>query len=581
VKEERARIVVAEDEDAIRENLARLLKIEGFDVAAAANGKEALALVREHLPALIVSDVMMPVLDGHGLLQAVRDDPLTASIPFIFLTARADRRDLRAGMNLGADDYLVKPFQRDELLAAVRARLARRAAEGQAAQRLQAEAQRLVHFDPLTNLPNRKMMLERIRAASHQVLRSDSRLALIMLGVEGLSQVNDSLGHEIGDAVLRQVADRLFRQVNLAIFVSEFDGVGRVSGDQFAILLEGFGDDAYLDTLCRDLLATVERPYQVADHQLFLKACGGLALFAGGVDTPEDLMRNADAALHQAQQGGAGSLGFFSAEMSARAVRRLRLHNELHTALECGELSLHYQAQVDIASRRIIGFEALMRWQHPELGFVSPVEFIPIAEESGVIVAMGAWALGEACRQAKAWLDAGHGPLRMAVNLSARQFADDELIATVVAALADSGLPPASLELEITESIAMQGLERTVKMLTALKSLGIALAMDDFGTGYSSLSYLKRFPLDALKVDQSFVRNITTDPGDAAITRTVVAMAHSFGMIVIAEGVETAAHLDFLAGLGCEDAQGYLFSKPLPATAAGALLGVSPAPTFG
>ena len=572
VSEERVRIVVAEDEDAIRENLARMLRIEGFDVAAAANGKEALALVREHLPALILSDVMMPVLDGHGLLQAVRDDPLTSSTPFVFLTARADRSDLRTGMNLGADDYLVKPFQRDELLAAVRARLTRRATEGQAAQRLQAEAQRLLHFDALTNLPNRRLMLERVRAASHQAQRSNSRLALIMLGLDGLSQVNDSLGHESGDVVLREVADRLFRKINQAVFVSEFDGVGRVSGEQFAILLEGFGDDAYLDSLCRELLAAVERPYQAETQQLFLKACAGVALLDAGKSDPEDLMRNADAALHQAQLGGPGSLSFFSAEMNVRGVRRLRLHNELHKALERNELSLHYQAQVDIASRRIIGFEALMRWQHPELGFISPVEFIPIAEESGVIVEMGAWALNQACHQARAWLDAGHGPLRMAVNLSARQFADDELMATVIEALGKSGLPPASLELEITESIAMQGLERTVMMLTALKKLGIALAMDDFGTGYSSLSYLKRFPLDALKVDQSFVRNITTDPGDAAITRAVVAMAHSFGMIVIAEGVETTEHLEFLAGLGCEDAQGYLFSKPLPAVDAGALL---------
>jgi EAL domain-containing protein (putative c-di-GMP-specific phosphodiesterase class I) len=258
--------------------------------------------------------------------------------------------------------------------------------------------------------------------------------------------------------------------------------------------------------------------------------------------------------------------------MNDRAVRRLRLHNEMHRAMERKELYLHYQAQVDIANRRIVGFEALMRWQHPELGLVSPVEFIPIAEDSGIIVTMGAWALREACHQAKSWLDAGHGPLRMAVNLSARQFADDGLLATVMAALVESGLPPASLELEITESIAIQGLERTVTMLTALKRLGIALAMDDFGTGYSSLSYLKRFPLDALKVDQSFVRNITTDSGDAAITRAVVAMAHSFGMFVIAEGVETTQHLDFLAALGCEIAQGYLFSKPLPAEEATTLL---------
>ena len=379
VSAERVRIVVAEDEDAIRENLARMLRIEGFDVAAAANGKEALALVREHLPALILSDVMMPVLDGHGLLQAVRDDPLTSSTPFVFLTARADRSDLRTGMNLGADDYLVKPFQRDELLAAVRARLARRATEGLAAQRLQAEAQRLLHFDALTNLPNRRLMLERVRAASHQSQRSNSRLALIMLGLDGLSQVNDSLGHESGDVVLREVADRLFRQVNQAVFVSEFDGVGRVSGEQFAILLEGFGDDAYLDSLCRELLATVERPYQAEAQQLFLKACAGVALLDAAKSAPEDLMRNADAALHQAQQGGPGSLSFFSAEMNDRGVRRLRLHNELHKALERNELSLHYQAQVDIVSRRIIGFEALMRSREPSMG--TPGAILDAAEE--------------------------------------------------------------------------------------------------------------------------------------------------------------------------------------------------------
>lgn len=568
----RPRIVVAEDEEAIRENLTRMLRIEGFEVAAAANGREALALIREHLPALILSDVMMPEMDGHGLLDAVRDDPLTAAIPFVFLTAKADHQDMRSGMNRGADDYLVKPFQRDELLAAVRARLARRDTQSQASQRLQSEAQRLIHFDSLTDLPNRALLLERVRAASHQARRSQSRLALIALGLDGLSRVNDSLGHESGDRVLREVADRLFRRVNQAMFVSEYDGVARLAGDQFAVLLEGFGDDAYLESFCADLLSGIAAPFHEGGHEMFLTACAGVALFGEGADSPEEMMRNAEAALGHAKEDGPGTLRFFAAEMNERAVRRLRLHNELHKALEKGELKLYYQPQVDIASRRIVGFEALMRWTHPELGFVSPGEFIPIAEESDVIVPIGSWALGEACRQTKEWMDAGLGPLRMAVNLSARQFVTDGLVDVVANALRDSGLPPAHLELEITESTAMQGVERTLAMLNQLKGLGLALAMDDFGTGYSSLSYLKRFPLDALKVDQSFVRNITTDTGDAAITRAIVAMAHSFGMIVIAEGVETKDHLDFLAGLGCEDAQGYYFSKPVPAAEARELL---------
>ena len=565
-------ILVVEDEEAIRTNIVRLLRIEGFDVQQAANGSEGLALARERHPALILSDVMMPVMDGHQMLAALRHDPLTGEIPVVFLTARADHGDIRAGMNLGADDYLLKPFQRDDLLAAVRTRLARRREQAGNTLALQQQVRQLAQFDPLTELPNQSALLDRARVTLAAAHAGNSRVGVMMVGLDGLKHVNHSLGIDAGDRVLRAVAKRLHHLVHDAVFVGEHDMAARLTGDRFALLIEGFADDDYLAGLAQSAADELARPLPAGEQDIFLTASIGVAVRRDADDTAENLLQRAEVALDAAKASGPRGLSFFSEEMQARAVRRMRLHNELHKALERGELSLHYQPQVAIAEKRIVGFEALMRWNHPELGFVSPAEFIPVAEESGIIVAMGTWALHEACRQVRLWLDAGFGPVRMAVNLSARQFAEDELLATVVGAMARYRIPPEMLELEITESIAMQGVERTVMTLTALKKLGLALAMDDFGTGYSSLAYLKRFPLDVLKVDQSFVRNVTSDPGDAAITRAVVAMAHSFGLSVIAEGVETADHLDYLAGLGCEDAQGYHFSKPLPAEAAGALL---------
>ncbi len=566
------KVLVAEDESALRNNIVWLLRAEGFEPLAADNGSEAMALARQHLPDLIISDVMMPRMDGHQFLAALRADPLTASIPLIFLTARADFKDMRTGMNLGADDYLVKPFQRDDLLGAVRARLLLKQKQQGSSQRLQQTAKRLLHFDPLTNLSNRAFLLERLLSAINHSRRYQTSLALMVLNLDDFSGINHSLGRSLGDQVLQQVANRLFSKVNGAPYVCEYDTVARLGGDQFAVLLVGFEDAAFLEDYVQDLLLELAKPYQLNGQELFLTACAGIAMFNEQTDSAETLLEQAEVAVPQAKQAGHGSQRYFSAEMNALASRRLRLHNELHLALERGQLHLHYQPQARVTGGHLIGYEALLRWEHPELGAISPVEFIPVAEQNGLIVPIGQWVLTNACRQAKAWLDAGLGPLRMAVNLSVRQFDSGDLTDTVALVLAETGLPASSLELEITESIAMQSVERTLSILHALKRLGVALAMDDFGTGYSSLAYLKRYPLDTLKVDQSFVRNITTDHGDASITRAIVAMAHSFGMSVIAEGVESQAHLDYLAKLGCEEFQGYHLSKPVPALAAQDLL---------
>ncbi|MBK6639567.1 MAG: EAL domain-containing protein [Rhodocyclaceae bacterium] len=560
-----ARVLVAEDDDAIRKNLVRLLKIEGYEVFVAENGAEAINLAREHLPDIVLSDVMMPVMDGHGLLAALRADPITNAIPLIFLTAKGDHSDVREGMNMGADDYVTKPFQREELLNTLRARLERIRLQKASYQRLQSEAKRLLHYDSLTCLPNRAWLTARIEMAMSHCRRNQSTMALILIGLDGFGRVNDAMGRDTGDRLLREAAARLQAMVDGAPLAGSFDNVARLSGDEFGVLIEGFGGLGYLEPYSVALIREVSRPMLANERDVFVSACAGIAIWDGSSTADAaSFAQQAEAALHQAKGNGPGSRVFYSAEISKAVSRRIVLEHALHQALATNQLSLHYQPQIDIATGKIAGCEALMRWQHPELGFVSPAEFIPVAEESGLIVSMGTWALNTACVQGKQWQDTGLH-VRVAVNLSAKQVAQDGILAEVSQALKNSGLPPDLLELEITESIAMQDVEMVIITLAALKSLGIALAMDDFGTGYSSLSYLKRLPLDVLKVDQSFVRNVTTDPGDAAITRAVVAMAHSFGMSVIAEGVETQAHYDYLAALGCEVAQGYLFSKPLPA----------------
>jgi diguanylate cyclase (GGDEF)-like protein len=566
-------VLIVEDDPSIRSNLERLLRMEDFQVLTAGHGGEAMAILADCTPDIVLSDVTMPVMDGHALLAAMRADPELAQIPVILVTALADRASQRQGMNIGADDYLTKPFQREDLLAAVRSRLERATTQRAESERLSAEAKRLRLVDLVTELPNREALLERLPQALTAMGRQQGRLALIVLGLEGFSRINDSLGHATGNRLLRAVADRLQGEIDRSICASPFDGVGRLGGVLFAVTLAEVGGNDHVDDLARRLLARVAEPVVIEGQELFLAASAGISLYPHDGESSAGLLEHAETALGEAKRSGGGSFTYFSPEMNAAAGDRLRLDNDLHRAIERNELEVYYQPQLNVISGRIIGFEALIRWQHPELGQVSPVRFIPIAEESGQIVAIGAWILEAACIQAKAWIDQGFSPLRMAVNLSSRQFSDDDLCALVTGVLERTGLPAANLELEITEGTAMQGAERAIAIMHRLKSLGIKLALDDFGTGYSSLSYLKRFPLDVLKVDQSFVRNITTDPGDAAITRAVVMLARSFGMSVIAEGVETTDHLQFIANLGCEEYQGYLFSKPVPAPDAAVLLG--------
>jgi diguanylate cyclase (GGDEF)-like protein len=554
-------ILIAEDEPSLRENLQWMLELEGYTVTATADGEDALTAALGQRPDLVLTDVMMPRLDGFGLIKALRLHPGTANLPVIMLTARADRSDTRTGMNLGADDYLTKPCRREELLAAIRARLERSKSQQMAAYRLQLEAQQAMQIDTLTGLPGRDLFEEALdRAVSH-----NDHVALLCLGLDGFAKINESLGTGVGDLVLREVGKRLQECLHNDTSTPRYDTVGRIGGDEFGVCVTGLPGGCALAGFASTILQALSRPYRVSGHTLYLTASAGGSAYPEQADSVHALMLNAESALHHAKPEGPGQYVYFDSAMNQQVARTLLIHNELHSALLAGDLQLYYQPKIQIATRRLVGFEALIRWTHATLGDVPPTEFIPIAEQSGIIVQIGEWVLRTAARQAAAWWAQGHRDFRVAVNISARQFAGRDLPGLVQRVIQETGIPPALLELEVTESLALHHVATTLATLHELKALGVHLAMDDFGTGYSSLAYLKRYPLDTLKIDQSFVRNIPYDPGDVAITRAIVAMAKSFGLSIVAEGVETAEQLAFLLKVGCDDAQGYLFSHPIPA----------------
>lgn len=417
--------------------------------------------------------------------------------------------------------------------------------------------ERLANYDPLTGLPNRTQLDDRVRYALSLAKRSNGHLALMFLDLDRFKDINDTLGHSIGDALLIELAKRL-RQV-----LREEDTVTRLGGDEFILLLPGT-DAAGVAIVAQKLLNVIAEPYRIEHHDLTLTASIGIALYPSDGTDLETLSRCADVAMYRTKQEGRQGYRFFTPEMQARSARNLQLLNALRHALQLEQFQIYYQPQVSMADRQIIGAEALLRWRHPELGVVSPAEFIPIAEDSGLILPIGEWVLRCAVRQAKAWMENGFASLTMAVNLSAVQFRHPDLPDLVSRILDEEGLPPEYLELELTEGVAMHDPEAAIAVMNNLHERGVRLSIDDFGTGYSSLSYLKKFKVYKLKIDQSFVRDISTDSEDRAIVRAVISLAKSLGLQTIAEGVETNGQLAFLQEQGCDEMQGYLFNKPVP-----------------
>ncbi len=418
-----------------------------------------------------------------------------------------------------------------------------------------------LHHDTLTGLPNRTLFRDRLQQALVLAQREGVQCFAVMhFGVDQFKTINQCFGHSIGDELLLDVGKRL------AMVMYEIDTVSRVGGDEFLILVHNIQDSQGAASVVRKIIESLQQPFVLNGQDTYLSASIGVAVYPNDGTTADDLLKNADAAMHRAKEDlGRGNYQFFCADMNSRAMHKFMLEGDLHRALEQGEFHLHYQPQIDIKSNLIIGAEALIRWNHPEKGNIPPGEFIPASESCGLIEPIGDWVLRAACHQHRAWIDAGLPAIRIAVNLSARQFLRGDLVEKVAATLAASGMQPCYLELELTESMLMHDVENTVKTLRALKQMGVRLSIDDFGTGYSSLSYLKRFPLDILKIDRSFVSDLGTESDDGEIARAIIAMAHALDLEVVAEGVENQRQLDFMRDFECDFVQGYFFSKPLPA----------------
>lgn len=411
--------------------------------------------------------------------------------------------------------------------------------------------------DLLTDLPNRILFNERLSGALVNAKSNQGMMAVMFLDLDRFKTINDTLSHACGDQLLQMVAERLTSSL------WQHDTVARWGGDEFTLLLPQISCAEDAGRIAQVILDTLKQPFNIEGHQLHISSSIGISLYPHDGQDGETLLRNADAALHRAKEQGRNNYQFYTAAMNSHASELLMLENELHQALERGEFVVYYQPQINTNTGKIAQMEALLRWQHPEFGLVSPAKFIPLAEENGLIIPIGEWVLRTACTQIKAWQDAGLPPLSVAVNLSARQFQQPNLVEIVARVLQETGLENHFLELEITESVAMQNVDFSRAILQELHNMGVSISMDDFGTGYSSLSYLKKFPLDKLKIDQSFVRELATDPNDGAIIAAIAALGKVLNLTMVAEGVETEEQRDFLRSLECEYMQGYLFSKPL------------------
>ncbi len=449
----------------------------------------------------------------------------------------------------------------------------------------QQQLHHLAYFDSLTGLPNRTLYLDRLAQAIADAQRYERLVGIMFLDLDHFKNINDTLGHEVGNLLLQAAGARLKGCLRASDTVArladapsdadagEGDTIAHLGGDEFAIILSKLSNVDDLIVVGQKILDAFQAPFGIAGNELYITLSIGITLYPFDDGDIQHIFRNADSALHEAKAFGRNNFQFYSAELTARAEKRMAIETGLRHALEREEFLLHYQPRLDLKTGAIVGMEALLRWRHPEKGLVSPAEFIPVAEETGLIVPIGAWVLRTACAQAKAWQDQGLPALVMAVNLSPRQFRQGQIARQVAEVLGETGLPAGCLELEITESLLVDGADTSVlSALEALKALGVTLAIDDFGTGYSSLSYLKRFPIDTLKIDQSFVRGITSDPDDASLVQAIIAIARSLRLNVIAEGVETEAQLDYLRRHDCDHMQGYYFSRPLPAEQCAALV---------
>ncbi len=554
-----AMVMIVDDEPTTIEILQTFLEDTGYrHFVTTSQSTGAMELLEKENPAVVLTDLNMPDVTGFDILSAMRRHSEFQHIPAIVLTSSDDAETKLTALRLGATDFLSKPVDPSELALRLRNTLAAKAYQD-----------RLASYDALTGLPNRRTFMDRLDMALQGTQRDNKIGDVLYLNLDRFKQINDTLGHSAGDTLLKTLSQQLEQCISsiysLGIRDREHarDNLFRIGGDEFAVLLPKINLPMHADQVARRILEVLSRPIHLENHELFVIFSISIAVFPNDGQDSETLLKHVDIATHHTKQRGGNIYEFYTSEMNAQNLERLSLENHLRKALDRNELLLHYQPKVDIKTGQIIGAEALLRWRHPELGMISPSTFIPLAEDIGMIIPLGEWVLHTACQQNKAWQALGFRPLCIAVNVSSQQFRDSKFIRTIFRALASSGLAPQYLILELTENLIMENARENIEVLHKLTSTGVKLSVDDFGTGYSSLSYLQQFPLDALKIDRSFVSAIQAEADDAPIVTAIIAMAHSLGLTVTGEGVDNKHQLAFLRARDCDDYQGYLFSQPV------------------
>jgi diguanylate cyclase (GGDEF)-like protein len=564
---ERIKILFVDDDEddyLLTKDLLSQVNDRIYDLDWVASYDEALWSINNSDHDACLFDYRLGEYTGLDLLQEAMAAGCKA--PIILLTGQGDGDIDIEALKAGATDYMNKSEITTQLLErAIRYAIERK--------RTEDRILRMAYYDTLTDLPNRSLFHDRLSKALAHAARYSGTCALLFLDLDNFKRINDTLEHRIGDLLLKGVADRLSNYVRSGDTVARqavsllTNTVARLGGDEFTILLTEISTLQDAARVGQRILNLLAQPFSLDGHEVFVTASIGIAIFPSDGEDMNTLIKNADSAMYHAKELGKNNFQFYKQSMNDTALERLTLENSLRKALERREFLLYYQPRIDLPSGDIIGLEALIRWEHKEMGLIYPRQFIPLAEETGLIIPIGEWVLKSACRQNKIWQSSGFicTPVTVSLNLSGLQFRQKDLIKIIEKVLDDSGLNPYYLELEITESVIMKNPEATAVMLHQLKKMGVRISMDDFGTGYSSFNYLKQFPLDIVKIDRSFIKDVTESREDAAIVKAIIVMAHTLNLRVVAEGVETQEQLELLRGFGCDELQGFLFSQPLPA----------------
>ena len=554
-----ATIMLVDDEPIMLDIVQALLEGEGYEnFIREEKSTQAITRLVEARPDIVLLDLDMPDVDGFEILASIREIEEYRFLPVIILTASEEAGSKLKALELGATDFLSKPVDASELALRVRNTLSAKAYQDY-----------LTNYDSLTGLPNRALYIKKLDAEIESSKESNNKIILLDVDIENFRHINKTLGHFTGDTLLQMVAQRLQYVVRGSDVVgvgrrySQIENIAHMGGNEFSIILCGVNNVDSVSAICNRILEVLTKQYVIDDKELHLGANIGIAVYPDDGNSSESLIKNASSAKDFSRKEVKNSFQFYSSSMNEHASEKLKLESDLRRAVDKSDFELYYQPKIDVKSGAVMGVECLLRWYHPDKGYVSPEYFVPIAEKMGLIIPVGDWVLHEACMQASRWVEGIGVQLKISVNVSAMQFMDDGLKDSIVSALQTSGLKPENLILEITESMLMGDVEKNAKILNEIKELGVSFSLDDFGTGYSSLSYLKKLPIDELKIDRSFLIDVPEAGDDSAIVKAIIAMAHSLGQIVVAEGVERKEQLEFLQLLDCDIIQGYYYSKPL------------------